>query len=58
MLIVFVVLIAVLWWALSQVLMVLNVGEPFSTLAVVAFVVIAVFTIVDYFSSGSWFWRR
>ncbi len=57
-LIVFIIVVAVLWWALSTVLAALTVPAPFNTLAVVAFVVIAVLAVADYFRSGTWFWRR
>lgn len=57
-LIVFVVVIGVLWWALSQVLLAFAVPAPWNTLAVVAFVLIAVLSVADYFLSGSFFWKR
>ena len=57
-LIVFIIVVAVLWWALTQVLAVLTVPAPFDTLAVVAFVVLAVLAIADYFRGGQWFWKR
>jgi uncharacterized membrane protein YwzB len=57
-LIVFIIVAAVLWWALTAVLTALAVPAPFSTLAVVAFVVLAVLSIADYFRSGTWFFRR
>lgn len=57
-LIVFVVVGAVLWWALNQVLAVLALPAIVSTLAVVAFVVILVLAIADYMTNGTWFWKR
>lgn len=57
-LIVFIVVGAVLWWALTTVLGVLALPTIVSTLAVVAFVVILVLVAADYLMSGSWFWRR
>lgn len=57
-LLVFIVVIAVLWWALTQILAVLTVPAPFATIAVVAFVVIAVLMGADYMLNGSWWWRR
>jgi uncharacterized membrane protein YwzB len=57
-LVIFVIVVAVLWWALTAVLAALNVVEPFSTLAVVAFIVIAVFAAIDYLRGGTWFWRK
>lgn len=57
-LIVFVIVVAVLWWALNTVLGVLGVPTPWSTLAVVAFVVIAVLAFADYIKSGAWFWVK
>lgn len=57
-LVVFIIVGAVLWWALNTVLGVLGLPAIFTTLAVVAFVVIAVLTIADYILNGTWFWRR
>ena len=57
-LIIFIIVVGVLWWALGAVLAALNVPEPFNTLAVVAFIVIAVLAAVDYLRGGTWFWRR
>lgn len=57
-LIVFIVVGAVLWWALKEVLGVLELSAMVNTLAVVAFVVILVLIAADYLISGSWFWRR
>ena len=57
-LIVFVVVGAVLWWALTTVLGVLALPAIVSTLAVVAFVVILVLIVADYLMSGTWFWKR
>lgn len=57
-LIIFIIIVAVLWWALSAVLVALNVPAPFSTLAVVAFVVIAVLAVADYLRGGNWFWKK
>lgn len=57
-LIIFIVVVAVLWWALSSVLAALNVPSPFDTLAVVLFVVLAVLAGVDYLRGGAWFWTR
>ncbi len=57
-LIVFIVVAAVLWWALQQVLGVLALPAIASTLAVVAFVVILVLAIADFISHGTWFWKR
>jgi hypothetical protein len=57
-LIVFIIVVAVLWWALSTVLAALRVPAPFDTLAVVAFVVIAVLSFVNYLSAGAWWWTR
>lgn len=57
-LIVFVIVGAVLWWALTTVLAVLAVPTLVSTLATVAFVVIAVLIFADYMMSGTWFWAR
>lgn len=56
--IVFIVVGGVLWWALTQVLAVMALPPIVSTLAVVAFVVVAVLMIADYIMSGSWFWKR
>ncbi len=58
LLIVFIIVVAVLWWALTTILAALNVPSPWDTIAVVAFVVIAVFAFIDYFTTGSWFWTR
>ena len=57
-LIIFIIVVAVLWWALKAVLTALNVPSPFDTLAIVAFVVLAVLAGVDYLRGGTWFWRR
>lgn len=57
-LIVFIIVVAVLWWALTTILAALGVPEPFQTIAVVAFVVIAVLSFLDYFNSGTWWFRR
>lgn len=57
-LIIFIAVVAVLWWALSTVLVALAVPAPWNTLAVVAFVVIAVFSFLDHYRSGTWFWSR
>lgn len=57
-LIVFIVVGAVLWWALNMVLSVLALPAIVSTLAVVAFVVILVLVAADYLMNGNWFWRR
>lgn len=57
-LIVFIVVGAVLWWALTEVLAVLALPAIVETLAIVAFVVIIVLVIADYIMSGSWFWKR
>lgn len=57
-LIVFIIVAAVLWWALQTVLTALAVPTPFATIAVVAFVLIAVLSFLDYFRSGTWFFTR
>lgn len=57
-LVIFVVVAGVLWWALQAVLAAFHIGEPISTLVVVAFVVIAVLALVDYVRGGTWFFRR
>lgn len=57
-LIVFVIVLAVLWWALTTVLVALAVPTPWDTIAVVTFVVVAVFAFLDYFRTGTWFWRK
>ena len=58
MLVVCVAIIALLWWALTVVLAAFAVPAPWSTLAVVAFVLIAAFAVLDFLNSGTWFWRR
>lgn len=57
-LIVFIIVVAVLWWALNAVLAALAIPEPFTTIVVVVFVLISVLSFLDYFRSGTWFWRR
>jgi hypothetical protein len=57
-LLVFIVVVGILWWALTTVLVALGVPEPWQTIAVVAFVVIAVLSFLDYFSAGTWWFRR
>ena len=57
-LVVFIIVVCVLWWALNAVLSALGVPAPFDTLAVVAFVVIAVLAGVDYLRGGVWFFKR
>lgn len=57
-LLVLIVVGAVLWWALGQILMVLALPAAVATLINVAFVVIAVLAIADYLMNGTWFWKR
>lgn len=57
-LVAFVIVVAVMWWALNAVLVALAVPAPFGTLAVVAFIVIAVLSGLDYLRAGTWFWTR
>lgn len=57
-LLVFIVVGAVLWWALTQILAVVALPAIVSTLAVVAFVVILVLMAADYLMNGTWFWTR
>jgi hypothetical protein len=57
-LIVFIIVVAVLWWALTTVLAAFAVPQIFVTIATVTFVLIAVISFLDYFRSGTWFWRR
>ena len=57
-LIVFIIVVAVLWWALTTILAALGVPQPWDTIAVVAFVVVAVIAFADFFNSGTWFWAR
>lgn len=57
-LICFVVVVAVLWWALNVVLTVMAVPSAIASLVVVAFVLIAVISALSYISSGTWFWFR
>ena len=57
-LIIFIVVLAVLWWALTTVLSALALPAAIETVATVLFVVVAVFAAIDYFRSGTWFWSR
>lgn len=57
-LIIFIIVVAALWWALTTILAVLAIASPFDVLAKVAFVLIAVFAGADYFRNGSWFFAR
>jgi len=57
-LIFFIILVAVLWWALTTVLTVLGVPATFVTIAEVIFVLLAVFAAFDYVNSGNWFFTR
>jgi len=57
-LIFFLIIFAVLWWALNTVIAALALPAIVATLATVAFVLIAVFTAYDYLTSGTFFWTR
>lgn len=57
-LIIFIIVVALLWWALTTVLVALSIQEPFVTIAVVLFIVIAVISFIDHLRTGVWFWRR
>lgn len=58
-LIIFIILVAVCWWALKTVLPLLGFPSNVDTIIVVLFVVIAVLAAANYlWSGGNWFWRR
>jgi hypothetical protein len=57
-LIIFIMVVAILWWALTTILAALAVPSVFQTIAVVVFILIAVIAFLDYFRSGRWFWNR
>lgn len=56
--IIFVVVLALLWWAFTTILGALTLPAVFETIATVVFVVAAVLAFLDYFRSGTWFWTR
>jgi hypothetical protein len=57
-LIIFIIVVGLLWWALNMILTALLVPDPWRTIAIVVFVVLAVFAAIDYFRSGTWWFRR